>query len=71
LNLTDKGTSVVPEEDDLYAEGAGLDEDAAVTYLQRARGERKRPAFGWDSLTMTTDRASRLNEVPGPRMDTT
>ena len=35
------------------AEGAGLDMDAAVAYAQRSRGERKRPAFGWASLTPT------------------
>ena len=33
------------------AEGAGLDLDAAVAYAQRSRGERKRPGFGWQSLT--------------------
>ena len=42
---------------DAYAaavgEGAALDVDAAVAYAQRARGERKRPGFGWDSLTPT------------------
>jgi predicted ATPase/DNA-binding CsgD family transcriptional regulator len=35
------------------AEGAELDLDAAVTYVLRARGERKRPSTGWDSLTPT------------------
>ena len=35
------------------AEGAGLDPAGAVAYASRARGERRRPAFGWDSLTPT------------------
>ncbi len=35
------------------SEGAALDVDAAVAYAQRARGKRKTPAFGWDSLTPT------------------
>ena len=34
-------------------EGEGLDLAAAVAYASRARGARKRPAFGWDSLTPT------------------
>jgi len=36
-----------------FADGRTLDEDAAVAYAQRARGERKRPTVGWDSLTPT------------------
>jgi DNA-binding CsgD family transcriptional regulator len=36
-----------------FAEGATLDEAAAVAYAQRARGERKRPTTGWPSLTPT------------------
>jgi predicted ATPase/class 3 adenylate cyclase/DNA-binding CsgD family transcriptional regulator len=39
--------------DAAFAEGATLDEDAAVAYAQRARGERKRPPAGWASLTPT------------------
>lgn len=35
------------------AEGEGLDLDAAVAYARRARGERRRPTFGWASLTPT------------------
>ncbi|HEV2370482.1 MAG TPA: LuxR C-terminal-related transcriptional regulator, partial [Acidimicrobiales bacterium] len=35
------------------AEGHGLGLDDAVAYAQRARGERGRPSFGWDSLTPT------------------
>jgi predicted ATPase/DNA-binding CsgD family transcriptional regulator len=33
------------------AEGQRLDGPAAVAYARRARGERRRPSFGWDSLT--------------------
>jgi len=36
-----------------FADGHRLDEDAAVAYAQRARGERKRPTTGWRSLTPT------------------
>ena len=39
--------------DAAYAEGFELDLDAAVAYALRARGERKRPSTGWDSLTPT------------------
>ncbi|MGH3811666.1 MAG: LuxR C-terminal-related transcriptional regulator [Pseudonocardiaceae bacterium] len=43
--------------DDLYdtafAMGAALGTDEAVAYVRRARGERKRPSHGWDSLTPT------------------
>jgi predicted ATPase/DNA-binding CsgD family transcriptional regulator len=35
----------------IVAEGQGLDGPAAVAYARRARGERRRPSFGWDSLT--------------------
>jgi DNA-binding CsgD family transcriptional regulator len=34
-----------------WAEGAGLSADEAIAYAQRGRGERKRPATGWASLT--------------------
>jgi DNA-binding CsgD family transcriptional regulator len=34
-----------------WAEGWALPGDEAVAYAQRGRGERKRPPFGWDSLT--------------------
>ena len=36
-----------------YGEGFELDKDAAVAYAVRARGERKRPTIGWNSLTPT------------------
>jgi predicted ATPase/DNA-binding CsgD family transcriptional regulator len=43
-----------------YAEGRRLDQDAAVAYATRARGERRRPAHGWDSLTETEANVARL-----------
>ena len=43
-----------------YAEGRGLDEDAAIASATRARGERRRPAHGWDSLTATEADVARL-----------
>jgi DNA-binding CsgD family transcriptional regulator len=36
-----------------WAEGAAMSIDDAVAYAQRGRGERKRPASGWASLTPT------------------
>jgi DNA-binding CsgD family transcriptional regulator len=39
--------------DAAFTEGRALDDDAVVAYATRARGERGRPAFGWDSLTPT------------------
>ncbi len=39
--------------DAAFADGRTLDEAAAVAYAQRARGERKRPTAGWESLTPT------------------
>lgn len=37
--------------DDLAAEGAALSIDELSTYARRGRGERRRPASGWASLT--------------------
>ena len=34
-------------------EGAAMGLDEAVSYARRGRGERRRPEFGWDSLTPT------------------
>lgn len=34
-----------------WTEGAGLSTEEAIAYAQRGRGERKRPATGWASLT--------------------
>ena len=41
-------------------DGRSFDEPAAVAYAQRARGERKRPTTGWDSLTPTEVNVVRL-----------
>jgi predicted ATPase/class 3 adenylate cyclase/DNA-binding CsgD family transcriptional regulator len=46
--------------DAAFADGRTLDEGAAVAYAQRARGERKRPTAGWDSLTPTELNVVRL-----------
>jgi predicted ATPase/class 3 adenylate cyclase/DNA-binding CsgD family transcriptional regulator len=37
--------------DSAWAEGAALSTEEAIAYAQRGRGERKRPATGWASLT--------------------
>ena len=37
--------------DDAWGEGAALSTEEAIAYAQRGRGERKRPASGWASLT--------------------
>jgi len=42
-----------PEWAEVWAEGSGLTAVQAVAYARRARGSRKRPATGWDSLTPT------------------
>jgi predicted ATPase/DNA-binding CsgD family transcriptional regulator len=39
--------------DAAFAAGAALGTEEAVAYVRRARGERKRPSRGWDSLTPT------------------
>ena len=36
-----------------FTAGAALTTNDAVAYVHRARGERKRPSHGWDSLTPT------------------
>ena len=36
-----------------WAEGAAVSAEEAIAYAQRRRGERKRPASGWGSLTPT------------------
>jgi DNA-binding CsgD family transcriptional regulator len=42
-----------PPIDAAVAEGRGLTMDEAVAYVSRARGSRKRPPGGWESLTPT------------------
>jgi DNA-binding CsgD family transcriptional regulator len=37
--------------DEAFAEGAALTADEAVNYALRGRGQRGRPAAGWQSLT--------------------
>lgn len=37
----------------MFFSRAKVSADEAVAYAQRGRGERKRPASGWDSLTPT------------------
>ena len=46
--------------DSAWAEGFGLSTDEAIAYAQRRRGERKRPASGWASLTPTERDVVRL-----------
>jgi predicted ATPase/class 3 adenylate cyclase/DNA-binding CsgD family transcriptional regulator len=46
--------------DAAFAAGHNLDDEAAVAYARRARGERKRPTVGWDSLTPTEVNVVRL-----------
>lgn len=43
-----------------WTEGAGLMLDEAIAYVRRGRGERKRPASGWASLTPTERDVVRL-----------
>jgi DNA-binding CsgD family transcriptional regulator len=58
----------------IAAEGQRLDGPAAAAYARRARGERRRPSFGWDSLTPTELEVVRLaaagltNPVIGERL---
>ena len=39
--------------DTAWAEGAAMSTEEAIAYARRGRGERKRPASGWESLTPT------------------
>ena len=43
-----------------WAEGGALSIEEAIAYAQRGRGERKRPASGWASLTPTERDVVRL-----------
>lgn len=52
--LTTARTTLDPKDfDSLWAEGAALSVEEAISYAQRGRGERKRPSYGWESLTPT------------------
>jgi DNA-binding NarL/FixJ family response regulator len=46
--------------DAAWAEGAALSTEEAIAYAQRGRGERKRPASGWASLSPTERDVVRL-----------
>jgi DNA-binding CsgD family transcriptional regulator len=46
--------------DSAWAEGAAMSIDEAIAYAQRGRGQRKRPASGWASLTPTERDVVRL-----------
>ena len=48
------------EFEEAWAEGAALSLDEAIAYVQRGRGERKRPSSGWGSLTPTELDVARL-----------
>jgi hypothetical protein len=41
-----------------WGEGEALALDEAVAYVRRARGTRKRPPAGWESLTRPSSRSS-------------
>jgi DNA-binding CsgD family transcriptional regulator len=43
-----------------WAESAALSVEEAIAYAQRGRGQRKRPASGWASLTPTERDVMRL-----------
>ena len=43
-----------------FVEGTGLKIEEAIAYACRARGERGRPSFGWESLTPTEHRVVTL-----------
>jgi DNA-binding CsgD family transcriptional regulator len=46
--------------DTAWAEGTGLSTKEAIAYAQRGRGERKRPASGWASVTPAEHEVIRL-----------
>jgi DNA-binding NarL/FixJ family response regulator len=48
------------EFDSAWTEGAALSTEEAIAYAQRGRGERKRPANGWASLTAAERDVDRL-----------
>jgi predicted ATPase/class 3 adenylate cyclase/DNA-binding CsgD family transcriptional regulator len=52
-----------------WAEGAGMSTDEAVAYALRRRGERNRPASGWESLTPTEREVVRLVSEGLPNKD--
>ena len=46
--------------DATWAEGAAMSTEEAIAYARRGRGERKRPAKGWGSLTPTENKVVSL-----------
>lgn len=48
------------EHPDAFAEGRSLSMGDAIEYARRARGQRRRPNHGWDSLTPTEQRVTSL-----------
>jgi predicted ATPase/class 3 adenylate cyclase/DNA-binding CsgD family transcriptional regulator len=46
--------------EDLWAQGAAMTTDGAIAYATRGRGERRRPAAGWASLTPRELEVARL-----------
>lgn len=55
--------------EDGWAEGEALSADEAIAYAQRGRGERKRPATGWESLTPAELNVVRLVSEGLPNKD--
>lgn len=55
--------------DAAWAEGAALSTEEAIAYAQRGRGERKRPASGWASLTPAEQDVVRLIRDGLPNKD--
>ena len=47
-------------DDERFAEGAALSLDEAAAYARRARGSRRRPDSGWESLTTAEREVVRL-----------
>ncbi|HWT50378.1 MAG TPA: LuxR C-terminal-related transcriptional regulator [Mycobacterium sp.] len=52
-----------------WGEGAALSTEEAIAYAQRGRGERKRPASGWESLTPAERDVVRLVSEGLPNKD--